>query len=70
MQTKGKKPMTQDPFIHRKELAARRHVSSETVRRCERAWGIEGARDNCCRKPARYRRNHPGIRRLIETEED
>lgn len=70
MAGKGKLKPVSDPFIHRKEIAARRHVSSETVRRCERKWGIAEARDSFCEKPARYRRNHPAVRRLIESYED
>lgn len=62
--------MQTDPYIHRKEIAARRHVSPETVRRCERQWGIAAARDQYCHRPARYRRNHPNVRKLMAAEEE
>ena len=54
-----------DPYVHRKEIAARRHVSPETVRRCESRWGLSSARDRFCQKPARYLRAHPAVQRLM-----
>ena len=70
MAEKAKIKTMNDPFITRKEIAAKRHVSSETVRRCERKWGIDSALDRYCQNPKRYRKNHEAVRRLIEVSDD
>ena len=59
-----------DPYIHRKEIAHRCRVSPDTVARREKQWGIAAAKDRVCLKPARYRADHPAVRRLLEDHPD
>ncbi len=57
-------------FITRKEAAARRRISDDTIGRHEREWGLDAARDKYCRRPIRYRLNHPATRRFLEESDE